>query len=276
MNSRDNGIGSAKTIAAAATCAALYAIVNILTSPIHTPWGVGEFRPGVVIPAFYALIFGPVPAALGAGVGSVIGDLVSLVPGGASTPIIAIVAGGIGNFLGFIVLGYVYQKIKAWRGFMLGTISGLFVGNLWAAAGVVFLYPLPSIFILGLLLFWFATMFPFVIIVDPILLRALQPYARSISSTASYPELVAPEKKLLWTWTIAVTILVLAALGVFLVASPSFISSGVFGAKLPQAIASARWIEVLLVISAVSVLLVGAFIPTPKQEAQVPIVSSEN
>jgi len=267
MNSRDNGVSSAKTIAAAATCAALYAIVNILTSPIHTPWGVGEFRPGVVIPAFYALIFGPLPAALGAGVGSVIGDLISLVPGGASTPIVAIVAGGIGNFLGFIVLGYVYQKMKAWRGFMLGTISGLFVGNLWAAAGVVFLLGLPNVLILGLLLFWFATMFPFVIIVDPILLRALRPYARSISSAASYPELAAPQKKILWTWTIIVSVLVLATLGAFLLFQSGFT---IWTGNVKS------WVEILLVISAVSVLLVGAFIPTPKEERQVPVVSSGN
>src|ERR1700758_5061278 len=97
---------SAKLVAAAASCAALFAIVNILTSPIHTPWGVGEFRPGVVIPAFYALIFGPIPAALGAGIGSFIGDMVSLVATGASNPLLAVVAGGIGNFLGFLVLGW--------------------------------------------------------------------------------------------------------------------------------------------------------------------------
>jgi uncharacterized membrane protein len=274
MNSQDNEISSAKTIAAAATCAALYAICNILTSPIHTPWGIGEFRPGVIIPAFYAIIFGPIPAALGAGVGSVIGDLVSLVPGGASTPLVAIVAGGIGNFLGFLVLGYVYEKIKAWRGFILGTISGLFVGNLWAAAWVVFLVPhLPNVLILGLLLFWFATMFPFVIIIDPILVRALRPYARSMTSTANYPELVAPQKKLLWTWTIAVSVLVLAALAVFLISSSTLISTGVFGTG-STAINSARWVEILFVVSAVAVLVVGAFIPTPKEERQVPIVSS--
>jgi uncharacterized membrane protein len=266
MNLPNTGGSTARMVAAAATCAALYAIVNILTSPIKTPWGVGEFRPGVVIPAFYALIFGPVPAALGAGLGSIIGDLVSLVPGGASTPLVAIVAGGIGNFLGFLLLGWVYEKIRGWRGFMLGTISGLFIGNLWAAAGVVFLLGLPNVLILGLLLFWFGTMFPFVILFVPALVRAMKPYAGSISSSSGYPQLVAPQRKLLWTWTIIVSVLVLAALATFLVFQSSFT---IWTGNVKN------WVAILLVISAISVLVVGAFIPTREEEKPVPVVSPE-
>src|SRR5215467_5767946 len=89
-------------VSSAAICAALYAIVNIATSFIQTPFGLGEFRPGVVIPAFFAITAGPLPAALGAAVGSFVGDMVSLVPAGRSTFIWAVGAGGIGNFLGFL------------------------------------------------------------------------------------------------------------------------------------------------------------------------------
>ncbi len=255
---------TARFVASAATCAALYAIVNIITSPIRTPWGVGEFRPGVVIPAFYALVFGPVPAAVGAGVGSFVGDMISLVPGGASNPLLAIVAGGVGNFLGFLVLGWVYQKIKGWKGFILGTTSGLFLGNLWAAAGVVFLLRLPAILTLGFLLFWFGTMFPFVVILVPGLIRAMRPYSSQLSADSSYPELVEPQKKVLWSWTIAVSILVLASLGVFLAFQSSLSASF-----------SVFWIEILLIISAISVLVVGAFIPNIRSKA-VPVVSPGN
>jgi len=254
---------TARLVASAATCAALYAIVNILTSPIRTPWGVGEFRPGVVIPAFYALVFGPVPAAIGAGVGSFVGDMVSLVATGASNPLLALVAGGIGNFLGFLVLGWVYQKIKGWKGFILGTTSGLFVGNLWAAGGVVFLLGLPPVLTLGFLLFWFGTMFPFVVILVPALLRAMRPYASQLSANSSYPELVEPQKKVLWTWTVLVSVLVLASLGVFLGFQSSLSSSF-----------SIEWVEILLIISAISVLVVGAFIPNFSQPKAVPVVSS--
>ena len=255
---------TARLVAAAATCAALYAIVNIISSPIRTPWGVGEFRPGVVIPAFYALIFGPLPAALGAGIGSFVGDMVSLVPSGGSTPLVALIAGGIGNFVGFLVLGWVYQKIKGWRGFIAGTTSGLFAGNLWAAAGVVFLLHLPPILILGLLLFWFGTMFPFVVFLVPPLLRIMKPYSSKISSSA-YPTLVEPNRKVLWAWTIAVSVLVLAGTAVVIGVQTSLIQDLSRGQVF--------WIEVLLVVSAVSVLIVGAFIPGAKQEQQIPVVS---
>jgi len=263
MNSRSSD--TARMIAAAATCAALYAIVNILTSPIRTPWGVGEFRPGVVIPAFYAIVFGPIPAAVGAGLGSFIGDMVSLVATGGSNPLLALVAGGIGNFLGFLVLGWVYQKIKGWKGFVAGSTSGLFVGNLWAGAGVVFLLHLPAVLILGFLLFWFGTMFPFVIILVPALVRVMRPYASKLSANSSYPEIMEPKKSVLWIWTISVSLLVLAGLGVFLLFQSSLSSSF-----------STFWISILLVASAISVLLVGAFIPSAKKSEKVPVVSSGN
>jgi hypothetical protein len=264
MNSSNSG-STARLIATAATCAALYAIVNILSSPVRTPWGVGEFRPGVVIPAFYAVVFGPVPAAIGAGLGSFIGDMVSLVATGGSTPLIALVAGGVGNFLGFLVLGWVYQKMKGWKGFVAGTTSGLFVGNLWAAAGVVYLLQLPAILILGFLLFWFGTMFPFVIILVPAIVRAMRPYASKLSLNYSYPELYEPTKKVLWGWTLAVSALVLAGLGVFLAFQSSLSSSF-----------SIYWISVLLAVSAVSVIVVGVFIPTTKKQETTPVVSSGN
>jgi hypothetical protein len=243
---------TARLVAAAASCAALYAIVNIITSPIRPPWGIGEFRPGVVVPAFYALVFGPIPAAVGAGLGSFIGDMVSLVASGGSSPLLAIVAGAPANFLGFLILGWIYQKMRSWKGFVLGTTSGLFIGNLWAAVGVVLIAGLPQILILGYLLFWFGTMFPFVIVFVPSLVRIMRPYASKLSSRSAYPSLAEPAKKVVWTWTLVVTALILATLAVFLVSSNALLRS----------YASPFWIEVLLLVSAISVLIVGAFIPT--------------
>jgi pantoate kinase len=260
MKESSTGYSSAKLVAAAATCAALYAIVNVITSPIRAPWGVGEFRPGVVIPAFYALVFGPIPAALGAGVGSFVGDMVSLVATGGSNPTLAIVAGAPGNFLGFLVVGWVFQKMRSWKGFIIGTTSGLFVGNLWAAAGVVLLLGLPNVLILGYLLFWFGTMFPFVIILVPALVRLMRPYASQLSSKAGYPDFAEPQKKIVWAWTITVSALVLAGLGVFLLFQSSLVS-----------VSNPFWIDVLFVISAVSVIAVGAFIPTIKRQNGIPV-----
>ena len=247
----------ARLVASAAICAALYAIVNALTATLRTPWGVGEFRPGVLIPGFFAIVSGPIPAALGAAVGSFIGDMISLVPSGASTPALALFAGAPGNFLGFLIIGYVYERLKNWKGFILGTTGGLFVGNLYAAAVVVYLAGLPQSLVLGLLLFWFGTMFPFVVIFVPALVRYLRPYASSLSAGREYPVITEPSRKVLWTWSVVVALLLLAALGVLLLEQAGLVASS--GGAL-------AW-ELLFGVSAVAVLVVGAFIPQKSQGA---------
>jgi hypothetical protein len=266
-------------VASAAMCAALYAIVNALTSFISTPWGIGEFRPGVIIPAFFALVAGPIPAGIGAGVGSFIADMVTLVPEGRSSFLWALGAGGLGNFLGFLVLGWVYQKLRAWKGFVLGTTAGLFIGNVVASAGVVLLgalflplstlNPFPGMgptlgfgFFVGLLLFWFGTMFPFVIIFVPPIVKYLKPYASQLSSPGNYPEISGPSKKLAMSWSIIVAVLVLAALGVALF-SPLVGLQDVVGQN-------SFWWATLFIISAIGVIIIGALVPKPhpRQVAQ--------
>lgn len=252
-------------MASAAICAALYAIFDALTSTIRTPWGVGEFRPGIVVPAFFAIVAGPIPAAIGAGVGSFIADMVSLVPSGASTPLLAAVAGAPANFIGILLLGWIYQKSKTWRGFISGTTVGLFIGNLWAAAFVVWLVGLGSSLILGLLLFWFGTMFPFVVILVPAMLRYLRPYAAKLSSGKEYPVITEPDRKLLWVWSILVATLVLAAMAALLVFQTGLVRSSPgadvnFGFAQLKLSGATAW-ELLFGISALAVLVVGAFVP---------------
>ncbi|MDG6998215.1 MAG: ECF transporter S component [Nitrososphaerota archaeon] len=272
MSSKTNGNNRSKLVASAAICAALYAIVNAATSFMTTPFGLGEFRPGAVIPAFFAITVGPLPAALGAGIGSFLGDMISLVPTGRSTFLWALVAGGTGNFLGFLTLGYVYDKLKNWKGFIVGSTAGLFVGNVVAAAGVVLLgmFFLPASSLntfhgmaggpateigVGLFLFWFGTMFPFVIILVPPIVRLLRPYASSLSVGREYPDLRETNKRLLWGWSILVALLVLAALAVA-------IFSGIPGVNLiVNAYGGARTWEILFIIAAAAVLVAGAFLP---------------
>lgn len=262
----------AQLVASAAVCAALYAIVNALTSFVSTPFGVGEFRPGVIIPAFFALVAGPIPAAFGAGVGSFIGDMFTLVPEGKSTFLWAVGAGGIGNFVGFLVLGWVYEKLRAWKGFVLGTTAGLFIGNVIASAGVVLLgmfflpttaiNPFPGMqiglasgFFIGLLLFWFGTMFPFVIVFVPPILKYLKPYANQLSGTGNYPEIASPSRKIVMSWSIVVALLVLGAMVVALFSGFAGIEDivGAYGGSL-------AWAG-LFIVSAIVVIIVGAFVP---------------
>lgn len=261
-----------RLVASAAICASLYAIVNAATSFISTPFGLGEFRPGAVIPAFFAITAGPLPAALGAGIGSFLGDMISLVPTGRSTFLWALIAGGAGNFLGFLTLGLVYDKLKNWKGFLVGTTSGLFVGNIVVAATIVligmFFLPASSLNIFngmgggpaiaigtGLFLFWFGTMFPFVIILVPPIVRVMRPYASGLSVGRTYPELRETNKKLLWGWSILVALLVLGALAVAIFSGIPGISLIVktYGGKL-------TW-EVTFVIAAAAVIVAGAFLP---------------
>ena len=50
-------------VALTSICASLYALGSYATSYIESPWGTGQFRPAVVIPAVFAILFGPIPGA---------------------------------------------------------------------------------------------------------------------------------------------------------------------------------------------------------------------
>jgi hypothetical protein len=170
---------AASSLARMAMCAALYAVVNGITAPIGTPWGVGQFRPGVVVPAIFAITSGTMVGAVGAGVGSLVGDILFLVPLGQTSYILAVGAGLPGNFVGFLLFGLIVNRYKSWSAFAVGSAASLLVGNLIAAAGVMLLAfstATGTSFWMGLAgftLFWEFTMLPFMILVVPIILRAL-------------------------------------------------------------------------------------------------------
>jgi MFS family permease len=175
---------------AMALCASLYAVGSYATAYIPSPWGFGQFRPAVVIPAFFATIFGPMPAAVGAAMGTLIADSAKhgyLYPGSylAAVP---------GNFIGFYLFGYIVKKFN-WRRFILASNVTLTVANLIVAFLYVFLFKvlylnqqeyaemamssLVSLSI-GLTLWWFVTMLPFVLLVTPPLIRAVAAAVPSI------------------------------------------------------------------------------------------------
>jgi len=162
-------------------CAALYAIGCLLTAYIQSPWGVGQFRPAVVIPTVFAVVFGPWPAGLGAAMGTLLAD--SLKHGTLYIP--SLVAAVPGNFLGFFFLGWFLKDRFSWRRFII-TSSFMLV---FANAVVAFLY-VPTIYVLGVLpqtlgakelvllalaltIWWFATMLPFVLFLTPPIVKAI-------------------------------------------------------------------------------------------------------
>jgi hypothetical protein len=90
-------------IAVIGICAALYAAVGILTANI-TFFGVG-FLPAVVIPAIFAVLYGPWVGGLSGALGIFIRDL--FVHGNAG---LSLVAGVPPNFILFFLIGYITYR----------------------------------------------------------------------------------------------------------------------------------------------------------------------
>jgi uncharacterized membrane protein len=185
-NNSDQQMPKALSLALISINAALYAVAIATTSPIPTPWGVGNFRPGVVIPAFFSVVFGPLVGGIGAAIGCFLGDF-ALSFFGLTTPLLSLVAGVPGNFVGFYILGWLYTKGCSLSSFILGNFVALFVGNLVAALGVLayFLYIVPTwaswpinlqfAVVIGLTLFWVTTMVVFVTPIVPVLVIYIEP-----------------------------------------------------------------------------------------------------
>ncbi len=174
------GVRPSVAIMATIMCAGLYAIGSATTAVIPSPWGFGQFRWAVVIPAFFAVIFGPLPAGIGAAIGTLIVDSVKhgqIYPGSlfAAVP---------GNFIGFYLMGYILRKKFTWGRFISASNLTLTVANFIVAFLYVSVYKILylgelaglslgafAFLVFGLTIWWFVTMLPFVLLVTPPLLR---------------------------------------------------------------------------------------------------------
>jgi len=179
-------LSAAKKLSLISVNAALYAVAIAVTSPIPTPWGVGHFRPGVVIPAFFSVVFGPFIGGVGAAIGCFIGDF-ALSFFGLTTPLLSLIAGVPGNLIGFYVLGCLTSKWRSLSAFILSSFIALLIGNLVAALGVLTYFwfivpswaPLPLnvkfAITAGLTLFWLVTMIIFMVPLVPVIIRCAKP-----------------------------------------------------------------------------------------------------
>jgi len=185
-------------VVATAMNAALYAIGAFATSYIPSPWGVGQFRPAVVIPAFFATIFGPWTGGVGAAIGTLIAD--SAKHGGLYFG--SLIAAVPGNFIGFFIFGYVLRKKFNWARFVTVTNVTLIVANLIVAFFYVFAFKLlyaqavaftqltlDALILLsiGLTIFWFVTMLPFVLLVTPPLI---------VAATSAFPSIMPEDLRI--------------------------------------------------------------------------------
>ncbi len=172
---------AATRISVIAITALLYAVGKWATAYINTPWGVGELLVGIFFPALMAVVAETVPVAIGAGLGTFIGDFLV-----STNPALSLVAGVPANFLAFLLFGWFVKKYRSWPSFVAATVAFVTMGNLIAAVMVYFFafrligVHIPSSAVLGLTVFWNTTSIPAIIIAVPLLLRAIRPlYGKS-------------------------------------------------------------------------------------------------
>ncbi len=103
-------------IAVIAVCAALYAVIGRLTDLGVTFIGVA-FWPAAVIPAIFAVLYGPWIGGTGAAIGIFARDILF-----HGDPLLSIAAGIPPNFIMFFIIGYISQKKLDTKKLTLGTI----------------------------------------------------------------------------------------------------------------------------------------------------------
>jgi len=177
---KEHKLPASLIVVSTALCAALYAVGAYATAYIQSPWGMGQFRPAVIIPAFFATIFGPWTGGVGAALGTLICDSVKH----GTLHMGSLIAAVPGNFVGFFLFGYIVKRKFTWGRFVLASNVTLVIGNLIVGFLYVFAYKVLyaqalqmswealTLLSLGLTIFWFITMLPFVLLVTPPLIRA--------------------------------------------------------------------------------------------------------
>ncbi len=117
-------------IVATGVSAALYAGFGYMTHlGVFAPViGVVRFWPSVIIPAVFAILFGPLVGGLGAAIGIFISDM--LIHGNA---LLSLTVGVPSNFVGFYLVGYVGRKRISNQVLLASTVLGFLVGtsSLW-------------------------------------------------------------------------------------------------------------------------------------------------
>jgi len=105
--------------------ASLYAITAYATAYIESPWGHSQFRPAIIIPALFAMIFGSWVGGIGAAIGTLICD--SIKHGTLYMP--SLIATVPANFLAFFLYGCILRKGFTWDKFVMTYVLSLFIGN---------------------------------------------------------------------------------------------------------------------------------------------------
>ncbi len=108
-------------VAVIGICAALYAVVGRLTDFGVTFIGVA-FWPAAVIPAIFAMLYGPWVGGIGAGIGIFARDMLF-----HGNPLLSLVAGVPPNFIMFFIIGYVSRRRLDTKRLIMGAIIAAIV-----------------------------------------------------------------------------------------------------------------------------------------------------
>jgi hypothetical protein len=208
-------------VATIAITAVLYAVGKGLTAFVPSPWGVGQLLVGIFIPAYFAVTSDTLSVAIGAGLGTFIGDSLLLAPLGLTTPIYSLVAGVPANFVAFLLFGWFVKRYSSWPAFIAATVSFVTLGNLIAATNLVVFLSLPTSLILGLTVFWNTTAIPAIIIAVPLLVRATQPVFGRSGILLNNPDWRMSDRARQTTMALAFGVLFLMLGVVFFVAAPA-------------------------------------------------------
>jgi len=130
-------------VAALALNAALYTVFGYIfyfIFPLTTPGlGLVRFWPVVIIPAVFAVLFGPLVGGIGAAIGIFLSDM--LIHG---NPILSLMAGVPSNFVAFFLLGYVARRKFDWKLltalFGLGSLLFIWISYTWLEVEIAILF----------------------------------------------------------------------------------------------------------------------------------------
>ena len=271
----ENTVSNALRLALISISAALYAAAITVTSFVPTPWGVGNFRPGVLIPAFFTVVYGPFIGGVGAAIGCFIGDL-ALYAFGLTNPLLSLIAGVPANFAGFYILGWLTSKHPSWRAYIINSFLAVTVGNFIAAVGVVGFFStivpvwaswpmeLKLATVFGFTFFWDVTMIPFVIPLMPPLMRAIKPIVTSSGGGVVISELEWGEPMDVMKSAAVVGVILLAIYGV-VTYTPW--GNQIFLTALYKE--TTYWVKTLILIASVVIFIFGAITTAILQKGKI-------
>jgi len=258
-----------RKISAIAIGAILYALGSFVTSYIVSPWGTGQFRPAIIIPSLFSIIFGPEVGGISAAIGTFIAD--SMKHG--TLYLKSFIAAVPSNFFAFYLFGKILEKKFSWHRFIYASIISIFLGNLLCAFLVAVYYLLfipgfassPTLlivsFVIGLTSWWFSTMIPFqLLLIPPILKSIVSAYPNLVSEDVKNTSLKEEisKKELFLSLSIPGIIMILIAISIFYSESVAYIFVGGLPSKYRLIVKSL--IEIIFSLTGGALIICGGII----------------